>query len=243
MHEKKKIFPPQPIHDSFEGILLLDKPKGHSSFWLVYRLRRLLNVKKIGHAGTLDPFATGLMVMLVGRKYTRLSDTFLTHDKEYVATARLGVTTDSYDCTGKTIASSEYVPTLDEIEQIIEKDFTGHVWQTPPMFSAKKQQGKKLYELARKGVEVERPAVQVHMQCTIIDYHYPHLTFKVTCSKGTYIRSIAHDLGQKLGCGAHLEELRRTRSGQFLLENAISIDTIEPISHHLIHISIPLEVL
>ena len=202
-----------------EGILLVDKPAGITSFTLVRQLRRLLKVKKIGHAGTLDPFATGLMVMLIGRNYTRLSDRFLTCDKTYVAEAKLGVATDSFDCDGEVTGTSPVVPTPEQVEAAIKR-FQGTILQTPPMFSAKKVGGKKLYDLARKGVEVHREPVPVTLTTTLVAYDYPTLTFEVTASKGTYIRSLAQELGEILGCGAHLTALRRTRSGGFTVTDA-----------------------
>lgn len=204
-----------------QGILLVNKSKGHTSFKLVSILRKRLGVKKIGHAGTLDPFATGVMVMLIGREYTRLSDQFLCNDKEYVAEVHLGITTDTYDSEGTTIAESSTIPTLEEIEEAL-KAFQGEVEQIPPMYSAKKQQGKKLYELARKGIEVERKPVKIRLETKLLRYQYPLLELHVTCSKGTYIRSIAYDLGKNLQCGAHLANLKRTRSGIFSLENCIN---------------------
>lgn len=202
------------------GILLINKAKGTTSFSLVRSLRRLTQVQKIGHAGTLDPLATGVMVMLIGRQYTRKSQDFLNKDKEYDATLFLGKTTDSYDQEGTITSTSDLIPTLQEIELSL-KDFQGDVLQTPPMFSAKKIQGKKLYELARKGVEIERKPCQVNLKTTLISYDYPFLKLHVECSKGTYIRSIAHDLGQKLGCGAHLCELVRKRVGPYPLSACI----------------------
>lgn len=203
-----------------KGLLLVNKSAGSTSFHIVSLLRRLTKVEKIGHAGTLDPFATGLMVMLIGRDYTRLSDTFLTTDKEYQATLKLGEATDTYDLDGQITFQSDRIPTLHEIEQAIVP-FQGSILQTPPMFSAKKVQGQKLYDLARRGIEIARQPVNVHVLITLIRYEYPELEFKVSCSKGTYIRSLAHDLGQALGCGAHLIALTRTRSGSFLLNDAI----------------------
>jgi tRNA pseudouridine55 synthase len=207
--------------DPFEGILLIDKPRGCTSFSLVQILRKRLGVKKIGHAGTLDPFATGVMVMLIGRRYTRLSDHFLTHDKEYVAQLFLGKTTDTYDCEGTLIGKSTHIPTLLDIQQTVEK-FQGEIEQIPPMYSAKKIGGKKLYELARQGREVERAPVKIKLQTTFIRYEYPFLELRVSCSKGTYVRSIAFDMGVMLGCGAHLTNLTRTRSGKFKLEDCLS---------------------
>lgn len=204
-----------------EGILLVDKPKGKTSFSLVAVLRKKTGIEKIGHAGTLDPFATGVMVMLVGKKFTRLSDQFLCQEKEYTCRVHLGVSTDSYDSEGVETARSEKVPTLAEIEHALTL-FQGTLFQTPPMFSAKKIKGKKLYELARKGIEVERLPVSVTMRVSLQAYTYPFLDLHVTCSKGTYVRSIAHDLGQHLGCGGHLTELRRLRSGTFHIKDCIN---------------------
>lgn len=215
-----------------EGILLIDKAKGRTSFSLVHTLRKRLGVKKIGHAGTLDPFATGVMVMLIGRNYTRLSDHFLGSEKEYVAEVYLGTTTDTYDCEGQIIAQSPLIPTLEQIQEALTY-FQGEIEQVPPMYSAKKIQGKKLYELARKGQEIERQPVKIKLQTQLINYHYPYLNIHVICSKGTYIRSIAYDLGLHLGCGAHLTNLRRTRSGIFNIENCIDEEMLQSSSFDL----------
>jgi len=202
------------------GILLVNKPKGKTSFSLVAMLRRIYGVKTIGHAGTLDPFATGVMILLVGKTYTRMSDQFLGQDKEYEAVVRLGIVTDSYDCDGVTISTSDKVPTLDEITQVVAK-FQGKIMQTPPMYSAKKVNGKKLYELARKGITIERESREVTVKITILSYEYPFLKIHVACSKGTYIRSLAYDIGNELGTGAHLSDLTRTRSGTFELKDCL----------------------
>jgi tRNA pseudouridine55 synthase len=202
------------------GLLLINKPQGRTSFSLIRALRKLTGIKKIGHAGTLDPFATGVMILLIGREYTRLSDKLLLQDKEYLATVSLGVTTDTYDCDGKIVARSKKIATLEEIEQVIGK-FQGEMEQIPPMYSAKKIQGKKLYEFARKGEMVERTPAKVRMTTEILSYSYPNLKLRVCCSKGTYIRCIAHELGQLLGCGAHLSQLNRIRSGSFHLERCL----------------------
>lgn len=202
------------------GILLVNKPKNKTSFSLVGALRRLLKVQKIGHAGTLDPFATGVMVMLIGKKYTKLSDKLLCADKEYIATAHLGIETDTYDCDGEIVVRSEIVPSLEQLEKALES-FQGSITQTPPMYSAKKKNGRKLYELARKGVVIEREAVNITVDIELLNYKYPFVELLIKCSKGTYIRSIAFDLGRLLGCGAHLSALERTRSGSFLLADCI----------------------
>lgn len=201
---------------SAEGILLVNKPAGRTSFSLVGALRRILNVRKIGHAGTLDPFATGVMVMLIGKNYTKLSDQFLHQDKEYSAELYLGVATDTFDTEGKVIARSDIIPSMEEIERVIAQ-FQGEISQVPPMFSAKKIGGKKLCDLARKGENVERAPVKVHVKTELLHYEYPVLKIGVACSKGTYIRSIADDMGKILGCGAHLTALKRTRSGPYRL--------------------------
>lgn len=203
-----------------EGILLIDKPKGKTSFWLVAVLRRILKVKKIGHAGTLDPLATGVMVLLVGSTFTRKSDQFLSDDKEYEARIHFGVATDSYDADGVETSKSDLIPSKPEVIEALKK-FQGEIEQIPPMFSAKKVQGKKLYELARQGKEIERKPCKVKVDIEFLEYEYPILRLRVKCSKGTYIRSLAHDLGQVLGCGAFLEELIRTRSGKFLLNECL----------------------
>lgn len=209
-----------------EGILLVDKPVGLSSFAIVYRARKKLGVKKIGHGGTLDPFASGLLILLVGRSYTKRASEFLLGDKGYLARICLGSATDSFDPTGERTDESSFIPSLAEIEAVIAT-FQGEISQVPPMFSAKKIGGKRLYELARQGKSVERQAVTVHVQIEIISYCYPHLDIAVTCSKGTYIRSLAHDIGLALGCFAHLETLRRTHSGSFCVENACPIEFLD----------------
>ncbi len=209
-----------PVNSAPSGILLVDKETGSTSFYLVSMLRRLTHIEKIGHAGTLDPFATGLMVMLIGKEYTRKSDQFLQLDKEYRATMQLGVTTETYDLEGAIVDRSEKIPSTQEVALAISA-FQGEILQTPPMFSAKKVAGKKLYDLARRGIVIERQPVQVKVAIEQIGYSYPMLEVQIQCSKGTYVRSLAHDIGQFLGCGAHLFELTRTRSGPFRLEDAI----------------------
>ncbi len=212
-----------------EGILLVDKPRGKTSFSLVAALRRKTGIRKIGHAGTLDPFATGVMVMLIGKNFTRQSDQFLCEDKEYQCKVQLGTTTDTYDCEGAVTATSDKVPILSEVQEALQF-FQGTILQTPPMFSAKKIQGKKLYELARQGKEVERKPVQVTLLTTFLSYTYPYIELQLSCSKGTYVRTLAYDLGLKLGTGAHLAELRRLRSGKFLIKDCIDGATLY--DHH-----------
>ena len=209
--------PLDPTQNKVSGILLVNKPKGKTSFSLVSAIRKLYNVKKVGHAGTLDPFATGVMILLIGKDCTRLSDRFLHQDKEYIATLHLGVRTDSYDCDGAVLEENTTIPALSDIEKVLPS-FQGEIDQIPPMFSAKKINGKKLYELARKGIEIERKPARVTVDIELLHYEYPLLSIRVACSKGTYIRSLAEDIGAMLGCGAHLSELTRTKSGNFSIE-------------------------
>lgn len=211
---------------SLKGILLVDKSPNNSSFFVVNLLRRLTNIKKIGHAGTLDPFATGLMIYLIGKEYTTKSDLFLNKDKEYIAICKLGSSTNTFDIEGEVQNTSSKIPTQEEIEIALQK-FQGTILQTPPMFSAKKIQGQKLYNLARKGIEVERKPVEVTLQTELISYNYPYLELKISCSKGTYIRSIADDLGKILGCYAHLTKLVRTRIGPYTLDQSITQKALE----------------
>jgi tRNA pseudouridine55 synthase len=208
-----------------EGILLVDKERGKTAFYLVKVLRKLSGIQKIGHAGILDPFATGVMVMLIGRPYTKISDKFLNDHKAYEATIRLGQETNTFDCDGEITQTSDKIPLLSEIEAIVQ-EFQGTIDQVPPMFSAKKINGQKLYLLARKGIEIERKPVKVHVETEILDYTYPNLKIKVACSKGTYIRSIASEIGKKLGSYGHLISLTRTQSGTFHLKDCIDAKSL-----------------
>jgi len=221
----------------FDGILIIDKPAGITSHDVVARVRRILKMKRIGHTGTLDPFATGVMVILVG-KATRLAQ-FLDKDaKEYEAVVQFGFETNTGDLTGLRIADcglriKENLQSLnfDGIERVLE-NFRGEVEQTPPMYSAKKIAGKKLYELARKGIEIERKPVKVTIYKLEILNLKPetwNLKLKVVCSAGTYIRTLAQDIGRKLGVGAHLAELKRTRAGKFEISKAVTLEELEKI--------------
>ncbi len=183
---------------------------------------------RVGHAGTLDPFATGLLIIGVGRESTRNLDEFKRMKKIYIATIKFGETSDTYDKTGK-IEKTNNPKTITE-EQILEaiKSFTGKQLQIPPMFSAKKINGQRLYTLARKGIEVERQPNEIEIyEIKLLDYTWPVLKIEVQCSAGTYIRTLAHDLGQKLGTGAFCQELVRTQIGDYLLTNAINLDTLK----------------
>jgi tRNA pseudouridine55 synthase len=213
-----------------EGVLLVDKPKGLTSHDVVYRLRRKLGMKKIGHAGTLDPMATGLLIMLIG-KATRISQYLISTDKVYEGEATLGVITDSQDAEGE-IMETRPVPELSEAQvKDVMKGFLGDQYQTPPMHSAIKVDGVKLYHLARKGEEIERePRFIRIVSFNLTSFAPPKLTFTLHCTKGTYVRTVANDLGQKLGCGAHLSALRRTASGKFNLSDGLTLEAIEQLS-------------
>ncbi|MDB6114693.1 MAG: truB [Lacunisphaera sp.] len=213
-----------------EGVLLVDKPKGLTSHDVVYHLRRKLQMKKIGHAGTLDPMATGVLVMLIG-KATRISQYLMSVDKAYEGEATLGVVTDSQDAEGE-IMETRPVPELSEAQvRDTMKTFLGDQYQTPPMHSAIKVDGVKLYQLARKGEVVEREPRFIRVASfELLSFALPKLTFDLHCTKGTYVRTIAHDLGQKLGCGAHLSALRRTASGKFKIADCLPLAEIEKLS-------------
>jgi tRNA pseudouridine55 synthase len=217
----------QPNNDDPIGVLLVDKPQGMTSHDIVARMRRVFRIKKIGHAGTLDPMATGLLLILVG-KATKVSQYLMSMDKEYTATVKLGVETDSQDADGEIVATKP-VPELTQAD--VEKEmatFMGDQYQTPPMYSAKKVNGQKLYKLARQGKTVERePRVINVSRYDVLDFNLPEVSVIVGSSKGTYIRTLAHDLGQRLGCGGHLNVLRRTAIGKFRIEDANTLEEIE----------------
>lgn len=198
----------------------MDKPLGKSSFSLVQAARRLFQVRCIGHAGTLDPLATGLVILLIGKKFTRMSDQFLGQDKVYETTIMLGAATTTYDAEGPITESSSYQPELAEVESVLSS-FQGKIWQEPPMFSAKKVGGKKLYELARKGHVIARQKEPVEVSIRLLSYCYPYLQLHIRCSKGTYIRSLGHEIGKALQSYGHLATLRRLASGPFLVANAL----------------------
>jgi tRNA pseudouridine55 synthase len=217
---------------SFEGILLVDKPAGITSHDIVDRLRRKLKMKKIGHAGTLDPLATGLMIMLIG-KATKVSQFLISLDKSYEGEFLLGIETDSQDADGVVVSEKPLPEQIDE-EMMLEemKSFLGDQYQTPPMFSAKKIKGVPLYKMARKGKTVEREPrfIRINEFC-LMNWNPPKGKFSLSCSKGTYVRTVMHDLGQNLGCGAHLTGLRRTKIDQFGIENASPLEEIENMGH------------
>lgn len=210
-----------------DGWFLVDKPAGWTSFDVVNKLRRALRVKKAGHAGTLDPAATGLLIIATG-KNTRLIETVQGLDKTYTGTITLGDTSTTYDQEGEITTSGDPASVSDsQIGEVIQSRFTGPIQQIPPMFSALKRDGKKLYELARKGKTIQLEARPVHI--SQFAWNRPiqnQIDFSITCSKGTYIRSIAHDLGMALGCGGYLSSLRRTAIGPYHLSDGLDIDSI-----------------
>jgi tRNA pseudouridine55 synthase len=210
--------------DAFDGALLIDKPVGPTSHDVVDAIRRRFQIKKVGHCGTLDPNATGLLVIVLGRG-TKLSEKLMAADKTYEGTLKLGETTKSFDAQGA-LTGSLPVPLL-TLEQLNElaATFVGDLMQLPPMVSAVKKDGVPLYKLARKGLEVERKERLIHLYTFRFSaYQEPIASFRVACTKGTYVRTLVHDFGQKLGCGAHLHTLRRISSGKFEVANALPLD-------------------
>lgn len=218
------------VFEAIDGALLIDKPSGPTSHDVVEAVRRRFKIKKVGHCGTLDPNATGLLVLVLGRA-TKLSEKLMSADKTYAGTIKFGETTDSHDADGEMIESMPVPPLA--VEQLNEAAaaFVGDHLQTPPMVSAIKKDGVPLYKLARKGVEVERKPRLVHIYSFRFEkYEEPIGQFRVACTKGTYVRTLAHDLGQKLGCGAHLATLRRLVSGRFEVSNAVSMEEVLKLS-------------
>lgn len=215
------------------GIILIDKPKGYTSFDVVAKMRRLCKTKKIGHAGTLDPMATGVLPILVGNA-TKFQELLQNSDKEYLATFKLGITTDTEDITGKVLSTSPVKVNLYDIKNVIQK-FIGEIYQIPPMYSAIKVNGQKLYELARKGLTVKREPRRVNINfIDLLDFNKEDNLLKilVSCSKGTYIRTLVKDIGEALGCGATLTELKRTLACSFSLSECMSIEEVEKLSNN-----------
>lgn len=209
--------------EDLDGVLLLDKEPGMTSHDVVALVRRRLSIKKVGHCGTLDPMATGLLIVVLGRG-TKIQDLLMAEDKEYLGALHLGVITDSQDAEGK-VLETRPVPEFsrEQLESAFNA-FRGDFYQTPPMVSAIKKDGVPLYKMARKGQVVEREPRFVHVFAhEIQSVEMPRISFRVVCSKGFYVRTYAHDIGEKLGCGAHLCQLRRTFSGRFSVEKALTI--------------------
>ena len=211
---------------ALDGAILIDKPAGPTSHDVVDAIRRQFAIKKVGHCGTLDPKATGLLIIVLGRG-TKLSEKLMSDDKVYQGTIKLGETTDSYDADGEMVGSLP-VPPL-SVEQLNQAaaEFVGDQMQVPPMVSAIKKDGVPLYKLARKGMEVEREPRLIHIyRFNFSSYDEPFGSFELACTKGTYVRTVAHELGQKLGCGAHLSNLRRTKSGKFDIGQASQFEDV-----------------
>ena len=220
------------------GFINVNKPSGMTSHDVVSFLRRNLKIKKIGHTGTLDPMANGVLPIAVGDA-TRLIQ-YLSDDKEYVATVKFGVSTDTYDKEGEIVSTSDKIVEQAELDDALNQ-FRGEILQKPPIYSALKKNGKKLYEYAREGKEVEIEARKVTIEkLDLLSLENNVAKLRVKCSKGTYIRSIAHDLGEVLGCGAHLIGLTRTIAGDFKIENSIELSTIEFSENKEIFIENPL---
>lgn len=208
------------------GIILLNKPSGPTSHDMVYKLRKITGIKKVGHAGTLDPFASGLLILAIGRESTKTLSGYIGMDKEYIATVRLGAISSTLDRTGNIMEKNCEPPPIDAIKKELAK-IIGKQEQMPPMFSAKKIDGKKLYKLARKGIEITRNPKPIEVYTVSeIKYAWPLLTFNIKVSSGTYIRSIADDLGTALGCGALLKELRRISIGNFFINDAAEVEQL-----------------
>ncbi len=213
------------VTTNLHGILNLHKPSGISSHDAVYAVRKVLPNTKVGHAGTLDPMASGVLLICLGHA-TRVTEYLQAHTKIYRARVRLGVETDTYDATGRVIAEKPIASTPKQIERAV-RSFIGKLSQKPPAYSAIKQQGTPLYKLARRGVDVETAPRDVEIYAIeSLAFELPDVEFTVRCSKGTYIRSIAHDLGEKLDCGAHLSALTRLASGEFTLEQSLTLDQL-----------------
>lgn len=210
-----------------DGVLLVDKAQGMTSHDVVAITRRSLNTKKVGHCGTLDPLATGLLIITVGRG-TKIQDLLMSEDKEYVGTLKFGETTTSQDADGEVVESK---PVDDFSREAVDRAFAkfhGDFYQTPPMVSAIKKDGVPLYKLARQGKEVVREPRFVHVYAhEILEMRLPEIDFRVVCSKGFYVRTYAHDIGAELGCGAHLRALRRTKSGKFQVQGAITVEELK----------------
>lgn len=213
--------------EQIDGILNIDKPAGITSMDVVRRIKRASGQKRVGHGGTLDPFASGVVPICLGRA-TRMMEYLVDGIKEYHTTVRLGVETDTYDVDGEVVAESDASDIdIEAIRQAL-KPFVGMIDQVPPMYSALKKDGERLYNMARAGIEVEREPRSVHViGIDVIDWSPPDLIIDVTCGRGFYMRSLAHDLGEVLGCGGHLQELTRTRNSAFNIDEALSLEEAE----------------
>ncbi|MDP7039354.1 MAG: tRNA pseudouridine(55) synthase TruB [Myxococcota bacterium] len=209
-----------------DGIVVIDKPTGLSSHDIVQKTRRVTKQRRVGHAGTLDPLATGVLPLLLG-KATKISRYLTGQDKSYDAELCFGITTDTLDSDGRVVEHKDVDFSPDQLEEVLDT-FRGHIEQIPPMYSAKKIAGKKLYKLARKGKIVEREAKKIHIySLELLDFNAPKCRLRVKCSSGTYIRTLADDIGRAIGCGAHLTALRRLEVGSFSLSQALTLEDME----------------
>ncbi len=222
------------IEEFIPGVFLIDKPAGPSSFTMVRGVRRLLGIKKVGHAGTLDPFASGLLIICAGRPATKLIDRFMAGDKEYLATLKLGVETTTHDPEGDIVSTSTVPDIPAEMVDRVLAGFTGELLQSPPAYSACKHKGKPLYYYARKGIEIKKEPrkVQIHSiswcdRRACVSQENAEIVLRIVCSKGTYVRTLAADIGKKLGTGAYLTALRRTQSGIFTVDDAFNGELLQ----------------
>jgi tRNA pseudouridine55 synthase len=231
------------IRNKINGVLLLNKPLGISSNDAIQKVKYILNAEKVGHTGTLDPLATGLLPVCLGEA-TKFANFLLDGDKEYIATAKLGIITDTGDAEGKVIATNQVKTSLIAIKEALIK-FTGVITQIPPMYSALKHKGKALYEYARDGIIIEREARQITVHAIeLLEYNDIDnlVVFKTTVSKGTYIRTLAEDIGNSLGCGASLIALARTKTNKFMLQNSLTIEELGQLSNNNLPI-LPVDIL
>jgi len=209
-----------------EGIVIVDKPDGMTSHDVVARVRKKFNMKRVGHAGTLDPLATGVLILLLG-KATKQFKTFSAYDKAYRATLVLGLQTTSADTHGAVVRKADYSNVTRERVEEVFANYRGTIKQVPPMVSAVKVNGKKLYELARKGIEVERKPREITINRLELEtFDPPKVSFYLECSKGTYVRQLAEDIGKELGCGACISGIRRTKVGDFLIKDAVHLEDL-----------------
>ncbi len=218
--------------DELNGVIIVNKHKGVTSHDIVFKMRRLFNTKKVGHTGTLDPLAEGVLPILIGRA-AKAAEYLTAEDKGYTATIQLGITTDTEDTSGKILTKCDTLPTKTEFFKVC-KEFIGDIMQTPPMYSALKVNGKKLCDLAREGIEIEREARPIHISAIIpeeVDEKQGIYKLAVHCSKGTYIRTLCADIGARLGCGAAMSALLRTRSGNFTLDSSHTISELEDMTY------------
>ena len=225
-HPRFHAAPPAAAMDPLDGMLVVDKPTGPTSHDIVNAVRRTFQIEKVGHGGTLDPMATGVLILLLGRA-TKMSEQLIGADKEYEGTMRLGIATDSHDADGAVVCEADPGGVTEAGLREAMKKLTGDLWQMPPMVSAVKVNGRPLYKSARKGLEVERKARLIHVyEFRLLAFRTPEADFRVRSTKGTYIRKLAADVGDALGCGAHLSRLRRTACGDTRVEAALPLDEI-----------------